>query len=332
MPKFMCVCDPHFRFGFPSPISRKDDYNTVINEKIDQIVKIGVEHGVVAVLVAGDVTDKKYPSSYSLSSISGNMALMQKLGSEVEHGVLTIPGNHDLPWSNYAEMDRSFYGLMSQVNMITDLSFSKTRIGDTVIYGVPFLSDSKQLFEELEKINTNADPDLYNIVMTHEHFISMNDEVGDLKYSSFHTYEDLVKFDKINGFVMGHLHRGFKPTYYETKSGRKQWYINPWNIYRLARNYYVLNDEHTPEVAILDTDNDTVIHVPLLVPPTSEVFNPKILEKELEEQNTIEEMTSLLSSDGLSGVTMEEQLEGLELPKKIREVINKYVEQAKIKN
>lgn len=327
MPKFMAIKDPHLRYGFPSPISRRDEYDIVINDKIDQIIKIGEEHGVTAVLLAGDITDKKYPSSYSLSAIAGNMALMQKLGSKVD-AVYTIPGNHDLPWSNYAEVDRSFYGLMAQVNLITDLSFAKTEIGNTVIYGVPYLSDSKQLFEELEKINTNADPDKHNIVMTHEHFISMEDEVGDLKYSSFHTYEDLVKYENINGFVMGHLHRGFKPKYYETKTGRKQWYINPWNIYRLARNYYVLNDEHTPEVAIIDTDADTVIHVPLVVPPTSEVFNPKILEKELEEKQTIEDMTNLLKSDDMLNIGLGEQLDKLELPTKIREVIDKYVAQA----
>jgi len=324
--KILNIVDPHLRVGMAQVESRIDNYNQTIINKMNQIATIAREHKVDIISFTGDVFDKKYPSMYSFRAITGNIRVIQKLkeDSGVKE-VISIAGNHDLPFSSYENVNRSYYGMVSkQLRIFLDISYNTIQVGETAtISGVPFQSDPKKMFSYLEELNKRLNPNDNNMVILHEHFIPFAADPGDLQYSHFFRYEDLVKYDNIHVFALGHLHRGFPPMANELPNGRKQYYCNNWSLYRLARNYYVVNDEHIPTVDIIDLGGEIeVTSIPLSVEPTSVVFKPKTLEREMTIQKELDQFVQSLKS----GIKVTNVNESIDIPTQIKDMIQKYLD------
>jgi DNA repair exonuclease SbcCD nuclease subunit len=263
--KLMIIKDPHFRFGFPGPTGRKDDYDVTMKHKLNQINKIIEKKGVEHLIFTGDVLDKKYPSYYDIDKISKNIIALKSINADI----ISVAGNHDLPFSRYSNYQKSIYKLLVDANLIRDVSFGKISLDNHIeLYGLPYLKDN--LFEEINKIHQQMDEKKLNMMILHEHFIPRDYTRMDTSenFVDLIAYDELTKFNKIKVFILGHLHRGFP-----TKRIGDQLFINPWSLFRLARNYYTLNEEHKPEVVILDTDNlDRVEHIKLNITPLDDAF------------------------------------------------------------
>ena len=254
--KVAVIKDPHFRLGFPSPISRKDNYKETIYNKINFIISECLRRDVTKLVVTGDLFDKKYFKHYNSIAVKENIEILQHIkvnGIEV----ISIAGNHDLPYNSYENVGDSLYGLVSNLGLITDISYNSVMIGKHLIYGIPYISESEELFNHLDFINKNAKMNLYGgniFVVMHEHFIPFNASLDDLKFTTFFRYTELMKYKNIDGFILGHLHRGVPIAKYEYEDGHSQIFINQWSLYRLARNYYSSLDLHKPELVFLDLD------------------------------------------------------------------------------
>ena len=291
--KLLVIKDPHFRKGFGSPESRVDDYDDVIEDKLSQIEKISKDKGIDYIVFTGDVLDKKYPSSYSFGAIMSNLELIEKIKGFSKKGILSIAGNHDLPYSSYDNVNNSVYKLA--MSHLKDISYSKIEDDKTSVYGIPYVEHDK-VMDEISKINEQADPEKSNVVVLHEHFIPFDSEIGDLKYSSFFKYTDVKKFSNIKFFVYGHLHKGFEPRNYELEGGNSQWHINPYSLYRLARNYYTVSGEHVPEVTYIDTESEDVYNIKLKVGDFSIVFDRNLLNQETENDENLNKYIQSISS------------------------------------
>jgi len=324
--KILNVVDPHIRVEMPQVESRTDDYDKTIANKMNQIAKIARKHEVDIISFTGDVFDKKYPSTYSFKAITGNMRVIQKLkeDSGVKE-IISIAGNHDLPFSAYENVNKSYYGMVSnQLGIFSDISYNTIQLGETAtVSGIPFQSDPNKMFSYLEELNKRLNPDDNNMVILHEHFLPFSKEPGDLQYTHFFRYEDLLKYDNIHVFALGHLHRGFPPAMNELPNGRMQHYCNSWSLYRLARNYYVMNDEHIPAVDIINLGEEiNITSVPLSVEPMSTVFKPKILEREISMHKELDNFVESLKS----GVNTIDINESMNVPLQIKDTIQRYMD------
>ena len=298
MSKIAILKDPHFRLGFPSPISRKDDYKETLYQKVNFVINQCKKNKIKHLVITGDLFDKKYIKNYNSMSVKENLELLRYINSK-GIGIVSIAGNHDLPYNNYNNVEDSLYGLASKLGLIKDISYSKIKIKNAIVYGIPYTEDRDHLFAKLKEIN-ETDVLEKKFVVIHEHFIPFDAEIEDLKFSHFYRYSELHEYKNISGFILGHLHRGF-PIQKFSFDDKEQIFINIWSFFRLSRSYYTSMDLHTPEMAILDLETLEAETITIPHKPYKDVFI-----------NNIEEDEDELEEVDLSFFTDKESILGME--------------------
>ena len=128
------------------------------------------------------------------------------------------------------------------------------------------------------------------------------------------------KFPEISAWVCGHLHRGFP-----TSKHKGRIFVNPWSMTRLARNYYVLGDEHIPTMVRLNSDL-TYEDIPLPCVSFKEGFNEQDFDKAVELEMDLAGFATTISEFVTDGET---SLDGLKLPEKVRAKVEEYILAAK---
>ena len=99
------------------------------------------------------------------------------------------------------------------------------------------------------------------------------------------TYDELSQVcneKKIKYLICGHYHIGY-PT--ETINGVT--IINPWNLWRVVRDYHIRENEHTPEFVVLDLNSGEFEHVIVPHKKYADAFDLKEIEfyKNLKKEN-----------------------------------------------
>lgn len=326
MESIITIKDPHFRVGFEPPKSRTDNYIETITNKVTQITEYAVSNGIDYLIITGDLLDKKYKSLYNINSFYQNLELIKKLCKPFKK-VFVIPGNHDLPFNNYKNLSDSIYNMIvTHIDNMVDVSFKHYETEDYVISGIPFIQEGTM--EQIKKVN-EVKTDKIHLCVLHEHFVPIEDDLKELKFTTFYQYEDLPQFTNIDIFIFGHLHKGFPLKYYFKKGTEdKQWYVNTWSLYRLSRNYYSLNDLHTPEFCVIRGRD---LHIETLnFKSFEECFIQEEINKELEKNDTIEKAINKFRNLSLYKEN-EIDLDFVE-SKVIKDAILKYIDIAKGEN
>ena len=283
--KFITLKDIHFRFGFKSPIGRTQDFEAQILDKIKQVVQIAKEHNIDTLILTGDSTDIKSPSSYTLSQIQANIRAFRLLREQFAN-IYDICGNHSLPYSSIDYKQDSFYQLLCDSNLIVDLSGGIDK-QDAYIIGIDYTPSQAQLFETMQKIDKKLSSKKANILVIHEHLMPKGDT---LSFGSFISYDDIVRDLKhIDYIIAGHLHRGYPTQTIKNNLGKDIVIINQWNFTRLARDYYVLNQSHTPQLTIIDTQSKTHKTIDLKCASYNDAFVKKDLQSAKNLQSNLAE-------------------------------------------
>lgn len=251
--KFITLKDIHFRFGFKAPAGRTQDFEAQILDKVKQVIDIAKEHKIQTLILTGDSTDIKSPSSYTLPQIQANISVFRLLREQFTN-IYDICGNHSLPYSSIDYKQDSFYQLLCDSSLIVDLNRGIDK-EDAYIIGIDYTPSQAQLFETIQNIDKRLSDKKANILVIHEHLIPKGDT---LSFGSFITYENVTKDLKhIDYIIAGHLHKGYPTQTIKNNLGREITIINQWNFTRLARDYYVLNQSHIPQLTIIDTQSKT---------------------------------------------------------------------------
>lgn len=306
MLKILNIKDPHLRVGFNSPIGRRlDEFEDDIFSKIEQIASICIRESVDLITIAGDVFDIKEPSRYHLANLSKLHEILTRLKESTNLKlILTIAGNHDLPHSSRAMRAKSVYGYFLKIGLITSVADTpkiiKLKGVEVKIGGIDFNPSLTSLSKEIRAYNAENDVRArYNVLMLHEHVIPNKDMADSTtkylggKYSYFKIFKLCSNVDCI---IAGHYHKGY-PTY---KKGGKV-IVNNWNLTRLARNYYVLNKEHIPNVVIVTFKRNGIEteDIDLKVRDYTSAIIKEEIDKEISDQ--MELTTFLEGVDNLKG-------------------------------
>ena len=269
---FLILKDPHFRFGFRSPIGRTDEFFTQIKDKLsqlkDMVLSLQKQEGEVYVICTGDVFDIGYPNKYNLPVIKAMESIFDEYLNDVPF--LSIAGNHDLPNSSVSMKKQSIYKYFVDKGCIRDLTVEPLEIegqNSLIVQGLDYG------VKELEVTKHDK-----HILVLHEYcipFSAMSLIKND--FMEYVEYRELMqRYSNIDVFVLGHLHTGFA----NEKVGSSL-FLNGWNFSRLARDYYSLNDKHLPEINVLKYDTDLGSFkaelVKLNVTRSSEAFKEKEL-------------------------------------------------------
>lgn len=265
--RLIVIKDPHFRFGFPPPAGRTDQFHSQIQHKIAQLQDIRDQYCTQGLILTGDITDRA--TGFTLAQVKANLDIFA--GLREAHGVVySIAGNHDLKFASQDYQHESFYQLLVDHNLVVDIT-APVKIGNYTLAGVNFTPNTKQRLQALDNRYTNI------IAVVHEHLVPDSDH---LPFGRFIGYRDITSgLRNTSMIIAGHLHRGFTS---QTINGVT--IVNAWNLTRLARDYYTISDQHIPQVTIIDTDD---IHNPVTVDLDYEPYATAFIEKELHRETEL---------------------------------------------
>jgi len=153
------------------------------------------------------------------------------------------------------------------------ITFKFSNIGID-LYGIDNHQSIEKVLDEFARISSKKNPGV-KIVLTHSNITDSNTRLTDF------TYNQLSKFD-IDVIGCGHWH--LSPTNGAIQSLNNTWFLNPWNLTRVARDYQVRLDEHRPEfihASIIMVGNEPSLEfkeVFLNVGKYSEVFRIDVID------------------------------------------------------
>ncbi len=112
MNKFLVSSDWHLRSD--KPRCRVDDWHETQVRKLEWLVEL-INNYKVPMLVAGDLLDSGTNTQYLENII---ISILKK----AEYPIITIPGNHDLPYHSMKQLNKSTYWVLHQAGVIQDAS------------------------------------------------------------------------------------------------------------------------------------------------------------------------------------------------------------------
>jgi len=303
--KVVITKDEHNRLGFRDKF-RKPKWEEAMLKKHQFISEYMLNHGISIKLTTGDIFDKQ--KGWSFNQYRDNKKVFD-VYKKSNQEIWTIAGNHDYLEGRTSIEDSVFEEYRNQ-NLIQHLSSTGWCFGDkdpeSIVFGIDYISEKIKIQEEINKISTssvfkNAKENGINTILILHANVTPDEE----RVTEF-TYQELSKYN-FDVIVCGHYHNGFSPS-----NINGTLFINPWNLWRVVRDYSVQTGEHTPEFVVLDlkTLEFEVVQVPHL--NYTEAFDLK----EIDFYKKIKKETfSFFEKANLEDMDIEEDLDDLQIIK-----------------
>lgn len=229
--KVLVTGDWHVRDDQPG--SRTDNFFETMVRKIKWILDTAVEQGCSYVLQPGDFFDKSRPVQSQVLEILLNRTIAPYLSDLM---ILSVPGNHDLPYHRMDQLDRSSLGVMFEYGTVVRAVCTTFPVEKIVVHGAGW-------GEELP--DHDLFPADFRIGMTHVSIDETNtfpewEKASD--YLARHPAYDLI--------VTGDNHKQFVVDLFVAEENRNQILINAGALFRTS----VDEIDHKPAVYIVDTD------------------------------------------------------------------------------
>ncbi len=247
-----------------SPLSWKGDYPAEIWSNLEQIGRIAGDRGARAVLDGGDY--------FHVKAASRNPHALVRRTADLHRAypcpTYSIEGNHDIAHNNLATIDRQPLGVLYATGVFGHLREEVFEDGPlrVRVVGVPY--DPRMTAERLRTIQKKPG-DTHLIVIAHAlAALDPPPSVEDFFGEPVFRYEDLVTPDGPDAWCFGHWHRDQGVVRVKGKT-----FVNQGAVSRgaLVRE----NLTRVPQVAAIECDESGLIvtPVPLVVAPSSEVFD-----------------------------------------------------------
>lgn len=255
---FIFIKDPHLLIGFNKPTNRQDTFFEEISKKWNFIINYAKKNNITNIIVTGDLFDKSSLTSWNFRSYLENKKFLENFKNEIGKSIYSIRGNHD-EFNGKNTNENTVFGELVNNNLIKYFGDTTENYTNKISFklenktinliGFDYCNEDKILYEKVKNYDFNENE--YNICVLHSNVVDVKE--GKEKFNCV-GYDFLIKNQpKVNMWVLGHYHKG-----YPTKFYNNTYFINSWNLTRLARDNYVLNDEHTPEfvhVSFIEEDN-----------------------------------------------------------------------------
>jgi UDP-2,3-diacylglucosamine pyrophosphatase LpxH len=267
-------------FGFRNNI-RRYGWERAIDSKIDQIIEYALNNNITRIFFTGDVFEKSKKKDWSFNQLQQNKARLLKF----KLAGLTIysnMGNHDY-FDGHEHIKGTVFGEMAELNLLnyigtdTDPIFFefKGKKHKVALYGIDHHQNIDKILDKLEHIkNTVFLKETAVILLMHSNITDSQTRLTDFTYDQLSNYP----IDIIN---CGHWHLAPEGGAVQKVNGT--YFLNPWNLTRVMRDYHVKLDEHIPSfihVSIVPVGDDfdyNIKEIPLDTLPFSEAFNTEVI-------------------------------------------------------
>jgi len=266
--KVIFTKDEHLKLGFRNKF-RKPGWENDLFLKHNFIINYMKENNIKYKITTGDVFDSQ--KQWSFKQFLLNKKILE-LYKENDLEIISIAGNHDMIEGRTDIKDSPFEEMVND-NLIKYINNSSYNLMDdglliAKVNGLDyrpilnkeakesFLHDISTLFYNTEKIK---------ILVIHQNVTPVKERVTEF------TYDEITKVCQEKGIkilVCGHYHIGFPTTIMNDVI-----VINPWNLWRVVRDYEVRQDEHKPEIVVVDLENLNWEHIEVPYKKYQEAFN-----------------------------------------------------------
>jgi DNA repair exonuclease SbcCD nuclease subunit len=269
--KILITKDEHLQLGFRNKF-RKSGWEKDVWSKHKFIIEFMKKNNIKYKLTTGDILDKQ--TGWTFKQFLENKKLLE-MYQENGISIITTAGNHDMIEGKTDIEDSVFEELVKDKIIIYPLFDSKILFDENnllalEVHVLPFMSildekDKKEFICQIKKLkikNSNVPQAL---------IIHQNVTPDVRKNITEFTYDEITKEcckKGINILICGHYHIGFPTT-----TMNDVLVINPWNLWRVVRDYNVKEELHTPEIVILDLKNMKFEHIVIPHKKYQEAFN-----------------------------------------------------------
>lgn len=301
MDKFIVTGDLHFRSE--NPRSRKDNYRDALLAKLYEVFQIAQDHRVKAIIIPGDIFDS---SNVSLPTIIKLAHFLEACKENFAIDVLVISGNHDLPAGNKGAINRTPFGLLTELGYLYDVEAADisspellssellpTDMMESWITGCGFdyQTDTPEGANQYQTGQTyDPDGDYPRIHIVHSMLLAAGPS-----FPMRHTLIDEVETDA-DIIISGHYHDGFGII--RRPDGKL--FLNPGALCRLSASQAEMS--RTVQVALLTVNSKTDFHAELIplqsARPAEEVLDREAIVEKKEHENWLESFFDSLQQDG----------------------------------
>lgn len=288
---FIVVKDMHLMYGFRNSI-RKHGWEADIDRKLDQIINYAKDNNIKHIFTTGDVFEKSNTKRWSFNQFQENKKRLLKFKNA---GLIlhSNAGNHDF-WFGKEDIHGTVFGEMVELGLIHYIGGNQSAHSfmaeepnpnfvnvfgidhhqsiDVVIDKLGVFNARIQNYKECLK-NGECSPAVHLLLM-HSNVTDQQTRLTDFTYNQLAEYD----FDVI---LCGHWH--LEPEGGAIQKVNGTYFINPWNLTRVARDYNVKLDEHKPSmihgsvVWVGDEPQFNFKEIQIEHKPFSEAFNVDVI-------------------------------------------------------
>lgn len=291
MSKAFIVGDIHLKAT--SPISRRDDYPTVILEKLRYIADLAVVSDCSNILLLGDVFDSPTVSIPYLHHVVNTFRYIQSKGIKV----YTIVGNHDIKNNRLESLSDTVLGLLLNLDLIKRFN-NPLVIENTNFIGVDYPDD----------LPTNTS-DLYSVMLCHRYYniplFSESLNISDIENLGF------------NCIIFGHYHAPRDCEYVNNCL-----LLHPGSLSRSSSELY--NRTRIPRIISFDCINHSYSYLEIPCESGESVFitsNSKLEDVKLSMKELVDFMKSSYQASDLN---IRDYLNDLDIPNDCKTRIKNY--------
>ena len=293
MSSIIFVGDLHLKGS--SPISRVDDYPTVILNKLESLISIAKSFNCDKIMLLGDVFDSHITTLPYLAKVINTFRKISDAGIDV----YTIVGNHDIKNNRMDSLDSSALGILISTGYLK-LAPRNLTIDDT----------SFNCFHYPEEL-TNNNESCYSVCVAHRYY-----EFG-LSWDSL-TSEDLKSLN-YDAMILGHYH---VPC--DTLSIEDTMLYRPGSLSRSTSEPY--NKLRTPRVLVFNCLNHKTVYVDIPCERADKIFT-NVVEQNNQICFSMKDLVKFITSSYTSSdLNIRDYFAKLDIPYDCRVKISDYLD------
>ena len=293
MSSIIFVGDLHLKGS--SPISRVDDYPTVILNKLESLISTAKSFSCDKIMLLGDVFDSHITTLPYLAKVINTFRKISDAGIDV----YTIVGNHDIKNNRMDSLDSSALGILISTGYLK-LAPRNLTIDDT----------SFNCFHYPEEL-TNNNESCYSVCVAHRYY-----EFG-LSWDSL-TSEDLKSLN-YDAMILGHYH---VPC--DTLSIEDTLLYRPGSLSRSTSEPY--NKLRTPRVLVFNCLNHKTVYVDIPCERADKIFT-NVVEQNNQVCFSMKDLVKFITSSYTSSdLNIRDYFAKLDIPYDCRVKISDYLD------
>lgn len=254
--KYLYFTDPHVKGRSPS--GRLDEYPKTILRKLNEVIEIGNDSKVEAILCGGDLFDTPRVSF----NLIGDLA---EILSKSTVPIYVVPGNHDIFGYNIDSLPHTALGLLARMGVVKIL----TR--DNPIVTKDFSFEGQPYYLGIDKDNKEKDYSVhstanYRVLMPHSMLLPKPFHPS-VPCTTIKEVSEIPKMNRPDLILCSHYH----PPFEHEEGGVKA--VNPGSLGRLE---LTASNKRIPTCLLLEWNGSSmdVNHVPLkTAEPSEDVLN-----------------------------------------------------------